>query len=281
MISANKLKTVLLFIFILMIEASAQTSAADQFNYAKKLFDEEKYFDAVTEFKRLLFFDKSDKYLFEANKFIGLSYKSGGKFSEALTYLTLTEINSKTKDDFFNSRIEIIKVNILRRTTSRALSLLDSLNNDYSFTDKKDEINYWLGWAYIFSDDWENASLSFSKINENHELKLLADSVSNELYNKTLAKILSVIIPGAGQIYTGEYFSGLLSFGWNVLWGYLTVQSFVDDRIFDGVMTGSFLWMRFYNGNLQNAEKFAEEKNLIVTNNALRYLQKEYSGNKP
>jgi hypothetical protein len=66
-----------------------------------------------------------------------------------------------------------------------------------------------------------------------------------------------------------------------VLWGYLTINAFNEDRIFDGVMIGTLLWWRFYSGNLQNAEKFATEKNLKKTNAALRYLQNNYIGKKP
>jgi len=84
-----------------------------------------------------------------------------------------------------------------------------------------------------------------------------------------------------GQFYTGEYVSGLISLGWNVLWGYLTINAINEDRIFDGFMIGTLLWYRFYNGNLQNAEKFAKQKNLEKSNSALRYLQNKYKGNKP
>jgi 2-phospho-L-lactate transferase/gluconeogenesis factor (CofD/UPF0052 family) len=69
-----------------------------------------------------------------------------------------------------------------------------------------------------------------------------------------------------------------LLLGWNALWGYLTVKSFVDD---DGLITGNLLWPRFYNGNLQNADKFVKEENLKITNNALYYLQTGYHGLKP
>ena len=61
----------------------AQDSFAVQFNLAKKLYEAEKYFDAVTEFKRLLFFNDRDIYNYESNLLIGLSYKKAAKFSEA------------------------------------------------------------------------------------------------------------------------------------------------------------------------------------------------------
>ena len=268
---------------ILLISCAtfAQNSFDAQFNYAKKLYSDEHYFDALTELKRLLFFDENSEYNYKANLLIGKSYKQGAKFSDAIRYLTLAELNAKNIDELFETRIEIIRINILRRTTRRALKLLDSLGSDERFIDRKDEIKYWRGWAYMFADDWEQAAQTFAEIDTNHVLKTLAEEVGDDLYSVSFAKTISYIIPGAGQIYTGEYISGLLSLGWNVLWGYLTIKAFIAERIFDGIVIANFLWLRFYRGNLQNAENFAMEKNLVRSNRALNYLQFEYDGLKP
>ncbi len=269
-------------IILLISGASvAQSSFDAQFNFAKKLYSDENYFDTVTELKRLLFFDENSEYIYEANMLIGKSYKQGAKFSDAVRYLSLAEMNAKNIDELYESRIEVIRINILRRTTRRAFTLLDSLEADVRFADRTDEINYWRGWAYIFADDWEQAANTFAKIDSNHVLKTLAEKVDDDLYSVSFAKTISYIIPGAGQIYTGEYISGLLSLGWNVLWGYLTINAFIAERIFDGIVIANFLWLRFYRGNLQNAEKFAKEKNLVISNKALNYLQFEYDGLKP
>ena len=280
MISATKIFLIIFSAMFLSEQLIPQNSFQAQFDDAKKLYEEEKYFDAVTEFKRLLFFETENEYNYDANFFIGLSYKNGALFSDAIQYFTKAELYSKTDSELFESRIEIIKINILRRTTTRAMTLLDSLQKNSAFKNNIDEINYWRGWAYIFADEWEKASPTFSKIRNQDELTEFCDSIANEFYDPQLAKILS-IIPGAGQFYTGEYVSGLISIGWNVLWGYLTINSFVEDRILDGVLIGSLLWWRFYSGNLQNAEKFAIEKNLEITNSALRHLQNDFSGKKP
>lgn len=280
MTSVSKIFFVLLFVWISTTNLFAQDSFADQFNLAKKLYAEENYFDAVTEFKRLLFFCEGDNYSYETNLLIGLSYKEGSKFSEAIQHFAIAELNSKNMDEVFIARLEIVKANILRRTTDRALTLLDSLQNDSRFDNRNDEIDYWRGWAYIFSDDWKQAASYFSKSENGHQLSQICDSLDNDLYDPTIAKTLS-IIPGAGQFYTGEYVSGLISIGWNVLWGYLTINAFMEDRVFDGLMIGTLLWWRFYSGNIQNAEKFAIEKNLEMTNLALRYLQNDYNGKKP
>ncbi|HEY7751997.1 MAG TPA: hypothetical protein VH917_06860 [Ignavibacteriaceae bacterium] len=279
--SVNKYFSITILLFILNTNNLAQDHFENQFNLGKKLFDEEKYFDAVTEFKRLLFFDTEIEYSYEANRYLGFSYKNGGLFSDALHYFTLAELNAKTTDEIFNCRIEIVKVNILRRTTDAAFRQLEMLEQDPNYESKKTEINYWKGWAYIFADDWENAARIFATLEEQDELKLLSEKTFDELYSVSLAKALSYLIPGAGQIYTGEYVNGLISLGWNLLWGYLTIDAFIEDRIFDGVVVGSLLWMRFYLGGVENAEKFARQKNLEITNETLRYLQTEYKGPKP
>jgi hypothetical protein len=281
MISVIKTHLILLLILFSSPGLNAQNSGLEQFNFAKKLFVEEKYFDAVTEFKRLLFFDESADYSFEANRLIGLSYKQGAKFSDAVYHFSEAELNARTDEESFEMKIEIVKINILRRTTERALKLLENLEGDERFANKQNEINYWRGWAYFFADDWQQASFSFEQIDSSHSLKIFADSVHNNFYDVTLAKVLSTFLPGAGQFYTSEYISGLISLGWNVLWGYLTINAFVEDRVFDGVMVGTLLWWRFYTGNRHNAETFAEEKNLEMSNNALKYLKENYTGPKP
>ena len=268
-------------ILLISFASFAQNSFDAQFNFAKKLYSDEDYFDTVTELKRLLFFDRNSEYNYEANFLIGKSYKQGAKFSDAIRYLTLAEINAENIAELYETRIEIIRINILRKTTRRAFKLLDSLGSDERFKDRKDEIKYWRGWAYMFADDWEQAAQTFAEIDTNQLLKTLAEEVNEDLYSVSFAKTISYIIPGAGQIYTGEYISGLLSLGWNVLWGYLTIKAFVAERIFDGIVIANFLWLRFYRGNLQNAENFAMEKNLVRSNRALNYLQFEYDGLKP
>ena len=65
MISVTKILFTFLFISFATITSFAQDSYDEQFNYAKKLYEKENYFDAVTEFKRLLFFDESNNYSFE------------------------------------------------------------------------------------------------------------------------------------------------------------------------------------------------------------------------
>lgn len=272
----------LFFILIICTGASfAQLQLEKQFAYAKSLFAQEKYFDAITEAKRLAFFDSTNQYSFKASKLIAESYRQGAKLSEAVHYYTKAEIAATKVEDLFKTKIEIVKINILRRAFNLADHQLNEMEEDPRFVTENSSLQYWRGWNYLFHDDWEKAAEVFGKIDSAATLKNICEEVQKKKYSVSFAKGLSVVLPGAGQFYTGNYVSGILSLSWNVLLGYLTVQAFSAERVFDGMVVGSMLWLRFYNGNLSNAEKFAVEKNELIKNETLDYLQKNYQGLKP
>jgi len=275
-------KIFITYLFVLITFSSyAQENLSIQFDYANTLYKSGNYFDAITEFKRLLFFDNENRYLFETNFLIARCYKAGAKFDEAIKYFSIAEMNSNSNELKIESKFQIVRTNILRRTTTRALEILDELEKSVSNKVLLDSIYYWRGWTHIFADDWKNASAAFAKINSDHELKKLCDRVGKDKVSVTFTKVISYILPGSGQIYTGNFLPGIISLGWNILGGYLTVNSFAEDRIFDGAVLGSLIWLRFYRGNIQNAGDSAIQKNLEISNKALRFLQFEYKGAKP
>lgn len=276
----NFVNRLLFFIVLLQIKILSQNYFIEQLQLADSLFESQNYFDAITEYKRLLFFDSSDLFRFYSYYQIGLCYKNGAKYSDAIRYFVFAEINATNDEELFNSKIQQVRTNILRRTTSRAEKILSEMVNDKRFVQHKNEIKYWRGWSFIFSDKWEDAYRIFSEIGETH-LAQVCLNTCDKLYSVEFAKYSSMIIPGLGQFYAGEYLSGLLSLAWNVFAGYLTINAFNQERIFDGIVTANLLWFRFYRGNFQNAEKFAEEKNTRIANETLFYLQNEFNGIKP
>jgi len=190
-------------------------------------------------------------------------------------------MNSVSDDEYFLAKTFNARVNILRRTNKQAEKILNELLREPRFISKEKEIKYWIGWDYIFSDEWKKAYEIFNENNLDTALAYLCKSVDREKHSVDFAKYTSYIIPGFGQFYTGEYFSGTISLGWNILFGYLTINALVEDRIFDAIIIGNFLWLRFYSGNIQNAEEFAVQKNLRISNKVLEYLKYEYEGERP
>lgn len=274
------LKKILMFLLIGMNIGFAQDYSV-QLNFADSLFNSENYFDAVTEYKRYLFFNKDANDEFHPNYKIGLSYKAGARLNDAAKYLTLASIKANSDEEKYQVLVDLARTNILRRTCFQAHKIIDDLFKNEIYSDKKDELIYWKGFAFIFEDKWEEAAGQFALLEGKNELVNLCNNVEDEKISVTFAKVISYILPGSGQIYAGEYLSGIISLGWNVLLGYHTINAAVEERVFDAAVVGNLLWFRFYRGNIQNAEQFAIEKNIEVANKALEYLQTKYIGIKP
>ncbi len=271
----------LLVFFLAVHPITAQHFLEKQIFKADSLYKSEAYFDAVTEYKRLLFFDSLKSYEFKASLNIGLCYKAGGKWENAIIYFSRAAAAAPSDSDKFNTGIMIVRSNILRRTIPRALELLERMEKQDITEGQKGEINYWKGWAYMFGDRFKEAAASFANAPGGEELKKLCDMAESEKYSVTFAKVISYILPGAGEFYTGNFLSGVLSLAWNAFFGYLTVNSFIENRIFDGIAIGGLLFLRFYRGNIQNAGNSAIEKNLEITNKTLLFIQNNYKGIKP
>lgn len=271
-------KILLILLFLLPFKAQEQDA---QFKYAERLFELGQYYDAITEYKRLLFFDASRKYLYSASLKISQSYKAGAKLNEAEDYALKAVKHSVVKEEKFESIVNLARVNMLQRNTKRAMELLNNLQSDYQFDDKLNEIYYWKGWAYIFADEWDKAAYEFAKTPDGAELRALCLQTDSEKISVTFAKVISYILPGSGQIYAGNYLSGLMSLAWNIVGGYFTINAAIDNRVFDAIIVGDLVWLRFYHGNLQNAEEFAKQKNINTVNKTLEYLQNNYRGLKP
>src|SRR3989339_156284 len=157
--------TIIFFLITFVFSLKAQDHLSIQLDFANNLFNSKQYYDAITEYKRLQFFDSTKTFNYEINYKIGECYKAGTKYDDAVKYFSFAVLNARTDDELFDSKTQIIRTNILRRTSDRALQLCDELEKDQRFSGKRDQMNYWRGWAFIFADKWDEAAKSFAKIN--------------------------------------------------------------------------------------------------------------------
>lgn len=268
-------------LFCICITAQDKSVLDQQFAFADRLKNQGQLFDAVTEYERLLCFDTLHVYGFDANKNIAACYRRGAKFKEAVTYAGASLRYAKNPEDIYMTKIELVKLHILNRTFSSASNILSSMGKDTVHKNIGQEVHYWRGWIHMFSNEWEKAADEFASVDSAQSLRQFCIQTEKKQYPVITLKILSAIVPGSGQMITGHVWNGLLSLGWNVLWGYLTVDAAIADRVGDALLIGDLLWLRFYTGNIENAGKFADEKNAQIFQDALRYLQDEFIGAKP
>lgn len=271
----NFVSKIILISLLNILITFAQDDLLKQKIYADSIFQSENYFDAIKEYKRLIFFDKDKKYVHYSLNQIALCYKFGGKLEYSYNYFAMSLMEAKSLKEIFDSKINICRLNIIENKTKSAHRLLDDLLKDPLFNDYLNEIKLWKGWAFFFEKDYLTASKIFQELNQ-HELYELSKLNMEQSLSVGKARILSAIIPGTGQIYSGNYLSGIGSFLWNIIAGYFTIKALNEDRILDGILLSNLLWLRFYRGNLENSIKFVEMKNQEIFNNSLIFLYKNY-----
>ena len=272
---------ILPFVFVFLIAAGslfAQREIKIQLAFADSLYNSGNYYQAITEYKRFLFFDKDSSAAGYCFSQIAESYKAGGFYGNVENYFRKAMKFEKSINSQKITEVELIRTMILSGKTNRALNELDTFENKFGDSLIAD---YWRGWTYLLNNQPELASFYFNESLAGKEISERLNKIINDEYSLFNIKLMSYILPGSGQIYTGHYFSGAVSFAWNALFGYMTVKAFKDRRIVEGLLIGDLLWLRFYKGNIQNAERFAKEKNIKLVNQLIENLQNNYKGKKP
>jgi tetratricopeptide (TPR) repeat protein len=275
---------ILLFLLITalpVLQISAQVKVSPlriQKLYADSLFNAGNYYQAITEYKRLIFFDKACELKTYSLEQIAVAYKKGGFYKNAADYFSEALINTEDIVEKGKIEISLVRTFLCERKIDKALNELDEYE---TFSGDSLIADYWRGWTYMLNNQTRLASYYFKRSKAGNEIAERLDSIAQKEYSVFNVKLMSYILPGSGQIYTGHYLSGAMSFAWNALFGYMTIKAFHDRRIVEGLLIGDLLWYRFYRGNIQNAEKFANEKNIKLINQLIENLQNNYKGKMP
>jgi len=118
-----------------------------------------------------------------------------------------------------------------------------------------------LGLTYILEDELSKAQHVFTSIGY-HEIALDIDAYRNQPKKSIkTAALLSLICPGAGEMYAGNITLGIKDFLLNAGSGYLLYNAFKQKKYVDAILIFNFLLQRFYLGSLYNAQISAFQAN--------------------
>ena len=252
-----------LIIILVFFSGFAAVAEESPLSLGRHLAAHGNYDAAITEYKRFLFFHPDDARVGEVYYNIGLAYRAQELWSEAITGLQTAihlAANSEAKSeyqlelavtliaaqDYDLARLESIKV--MMRSPSiglyrRALFLQ--------------------GVACIYQFKWEEAREALQTYTTDEGLQALFDDALNMPRKSVrVAKVLSQILPGLGQIYVGNWRDGLNALVLNGALGFLTVDAVLDGHYVDAALWGTFIFWRYYQGNTFRAEQVVEQFNL-------------------
>ena len=108
-------------------------------------------------------------------------------------------------------------------------------------------------WKVSFistSFDGKQARETLQNYTTDERLNTLFDAVLNMPQKSgEVAKLLSAILPGAGQVYVGNWRDGVNALLLNGALGFLAVDAVLDGHYVDAALWSGFIFWRYYRGN--------------------------------
>jgi putative component of membrane protein insertase Oxa1/YidC/SpoIIIJ protein YidD len=226
------------------------------------LFEQNRYFEAINEFQRGYFFSDDDRKSLLCDK-IADCFQAIHEMKSALLFLDSACFYSK--NDSCKTMFELKKIHFHLLNGDYGIALLEIEDLESSpFLTLDEEKNFYKGIALFGLSRFEESVQTFSEIIDPE------DSIRNAQFQQVkadlnkihqplpaLAIIMSTVLPGLGQTYSGYFHSGLNSF---VLLSSMILlgisNQFIDMAI---IMPYS---CNFYLGGILNAGRLARERRL-------------------
>lgn len=264
-------------------QTAISVNADQQYGYAEYCFFNRLYFEAVTEFRRFIFFFPKDERITAAAHRIGMSYYHLGQYDHAISaFSNLDENKVGVNNRFFvDSQYMISKSYQLLGNPVQALIVLFNLAAVSTDTIVKDEVYYRIGWIYIEMTDFGKALAAFENISAENRSHYSVERIRTEIgagnsypkKNPVLAGIFS-LIPGAGYLYCGRYQDALVSLILNGALFYASAEAFDRDSPALGAIL-SVAGLGFYSGSIYGSITCAHKFNQKQVRHHIEKLKRE------
>jgi len=260
----NKSKKLLIWIsFLLCINVIAQTPK-ELFEYSNNCYENGNYIEAIKSYKRLIFFDKVI-YGPKSYQKIAHSYYKISDYNEAINYFDLA-YNAGENDSL---KLESIfgKLLCYMQLKNYDYALLEVYNIGDSLTKKNiARKKFFEGSIFFMKEEYAKAKEIFENIciddtdYKNKFNSLYSEFLIENRFSIKRAKLLSYILPGLGQAYSGDYKNSINSFlltvGFVTL--YLTVASTISP--IEAIVGIGPWFQRYYQGGIKHAGLIAQKK---------------------
>ena len=236
------------------------------------------YDAAITEYKRFIFFHPDDIRVAETYNQIGLAYRSQGLWQEAIFAMRNAVLNANTDEQKSAHQLNLAVTLIASENYDLArLELIKVMLRNTSDTTYKRSL-FLQAVTYIYQYRWDDARKILKDYTTDESLNQLFEKAMNLPQKSTkVAKVLSAVIPGTGQMYAGRWGGGLNALGLNGMLGYVTVDAVLKGHYIDAALWTYLIFRRYYMGNLYRsgtaAETYNQEQSQRAAENILQRLQ--------
>lgn len=259
---------------VMAVMAAAGHLGADEgglFSYARTLFLEGDYYNAVTELKRYACCYPSGAHYRQSLLLMGEAYYRGGDLAGG------AEVMERCARDFAGSAEGqeslhfLAGIRIMEGLSLPALAEVRRYRSEYPGGERRERVDLIACYALVLAGDMRIALAEIRGFRERYrqgELGAQAARLEGMVEEEEqrprksvfLAVAGSVVIPGFGYLYTGHYLKGVLSFCSNALLIFLICNAVRHDNTLQ-IVCFSLLEATFYQYSLYGAMRSVRQYN--------------------
>jgi len=238
------------------------------FAFAQSLFAAGEYYRAIGEFQRFLFFQPHHPSASEAQLTLGLALFCGERWVPAFEVFRRVARTAPDTAMRAEASMWMAETHARGGDQAEAIRLLQELMRQHPQGFIAQRAAYLIGWGYVQQRRWPEASDAFVRVDPTSPYHASAERLAAALAtppelphrSPTVARILSTVVPGTGQIYTGHTVDGLIGLG---LHGALIAGTVagVGAGLEGAAGVGAFFTWGFYRTQMSNAATLAREFN--------------------
>jgi len=254
--------------YIILFSLSLFTPGKGQDIHQMKKFSDEQfnrgnYQLALKEYQRVLYFDKHGQYDELYAKIASIHFLNSD-YDNALKYYDFAlrlEPNDSIKYEL------MLKKALSNFKQNRYMAALNELFDlpDHPSEFLQDKKNLYLGVCYFGLNDLDESRDHFIELFDSTGIQKVDKMFSDfkdfkKKYRPGKIELMSMLLPGLGQVYTGEIFNGLNSFFLISGVTVYAVYTAANYALIDGLLVLSSWFYRYYTGGYTNASSFAVKK---------------------
>ena len=243
---------------------SVQHATAQDFEATLRFADSQysalNYNEASKSYRRALFFSEGRQNLYIIRRIADISYHEKD-YETAQRYYGLAY--NMADNDSLKTAILFNKASCRILEGNYQMALIDLFSVTDTVKTVQRRLDFYIGTCYYGMEDFDKAFEYFTLCVKKAESKALSDMFNSRKLKSPSpkkARILSMILPGMGQFYSGDIKSGLNSI---LLTSGLIVLGIRISAIYspmDAVMAVLPWYQRYYTGGYGKAEGIAEKR---------------------
>jgi len=229
-------------------------------NFADNQFKSGNLTTALKTYQRALFFSEGRNSFYLFRQIAKISYFKND-YETAQKYFGLAYYQSD--NDSLKTELLFNKASCQMLNKNYQFAIIDLLSVDDTSKIVQKRLNFYLGTCYFGLEDFNNAQTYFESSVETKDKKELSDLFSEKKLltpSPKKVRIMSMILPGLGQTYSGDIKSGINSLLLTSGLIALGINIAIRYKPIDAIITILPWYQRYYTGGYGKAEEIARKK---------------------